>query len=239
MKKVFAVLAVLFIFSGAVFAGENDQYFTVEADAIVLVKPDKVVLGLGVFTKGKNLLETRKKNSAIVKKSIEYCKQCGISEKDIQTGYLNVRPEYRTYESSETNFTIEQRLTVVLEDISKYDEILTELLSFGVNRVNDVNFQINDVKKYRNEARKLAITAAKAKAEFLSKEAGFKLENIISMSDFTNEFYPRGGLLHSNVISQTIQADAGSIGGNFYDTFAPGMIPIIAKVALIYKVANK
>ena len=235
-KKIIAVLSVYFVFAGFVFAEDSNHYFTVEADAIVKVKPDKVVLDVGAISKGKNLAETKMKNADIIKKTIEYCKKQGIPEKDIQTDYLNIHPEYKNYDTYETHFIVVQRLTVILEDISKYDAVLTELLNFGINQVNNISFQVNDLKKYRNEARKLAIAAAKERAEYLSTEVGVKLGDIVNMSDYASNRYPRDISLSANVISQNISQASDFGESDSYDTLAPGMISVKANIVLTYEI---
>jgi uncharacterized protein YggE len=235
-NKIFMTLMLLFVLSGFSLAQDNKQYFKVEADAIVRVKPDKAVVDVGVISKGKNLADTKKKNADIIKKTIEYCKKSGIPEKNIQTDYLSIRPEYKSYDTYETYFIIEQRLTIILEELSKYDEVLTELLNFGINQVNSINFQVNDLKKYRNEARKLAIAAAKERAEYLSKEVGIKLGNIVNMSDYTSNWYPRIMSATANIMSQNVSQSVGSQGSDSYDTLAPGMVSVKANIGLTYEI---
>jgi uncharacterized protein YggE len=235
-NKFFFAAALSFIFASFVLADNGRQYFTVEADAIARAKPDKVVLDVGVITKGKNLAETKKKNSDIIKKAIEYCRKSGIEEKNIQTDYLNIRPEYRNYDTYETYFIVNQRLFVILEEISKYDEVIAQLLEFGINQVHNVAFQVNDLKKYRNEARKLAIAAAKERAKYLSEEAGIKLGNIINVSDYLGSGYQSSSAFAANAVSQNI-SDVGGSGNLFStDSLAPGMISVKANIILTYEI---
>lgn len=242
MKKIIlAALASFVVFTGAYASDNNKQYFTVEADAIVRVKPEKVVLNVGAVTRGKNLIETKKKNSDIIKKAIEYCKKAGIAEKNIQTDYLNLRPMYKDYDTYETSFYIEQNLCIILEDISKYDAVLTELINLGINQVNDIDFQVNDLKKYRNESRKLAIAAAKERAAFLAQEAGIKLGDIANITDQSRSWFPFGrfgGNMVSNV-SQNMMQSAGSGGGDVPETLALGMVSVKSNIVLTYEIKNK
>ena len=71
MKKgILTVLTSVFIFSGYVFAGEKFGTLTVEADAIVKAKPDKVVLSVGVVTRSADLMEAKNKIFNAVKKAV-------------------------------------------------------------------------------------------------------------------------------------------------------------------------
>ena len=95
MKKViFAAALGLFVFAGAgcnCCGNNNKQLFTVNADAIVNVAPDKVVINVGVISKGTNLAETRKRNAAIITKAIAYAKSIGVAEKDIESSKRKMR----------------------------------------------------------------------------------------------------------------------------------------------------
>jgi uncharacterized protein YggE len=245
MKKVFfASLVSAFIFTGICLADNNKQYFTVEADAIVRVKPDKVVLNVGIDKRGKNLGETKRKCSDILKKAIEYCKKEGIQEKNIQTDYINIRPVYKEYDNYETQYFVEQNISIILENVSKYDEFLTALIDLGINQVNYIDFQVNDLKKYRNESRKLAIAAAKERAAFLAQEAGFKLGDIVNLTDYSRNWFPFGRYGGANMlsnVSQNMAQSGGTDGGNSDnpDTLAPGMVSVKSNIVLTYEIKNK
>ena len=241
MKRIMLTICIIFTVSFA-FAQERENLFTVSADAIVRVKPDKVVLNIGIIAKGKNLLETKKTVSAAITKSIAYCKQQGIPEKNIGTNYVNIRPVYDDYRSiTELYYHIDQNISIILEDISKYDNILTQLLSFGMNQVLSVDFQVTELKKYRNEARRLAIRAAKERAEFLAAEAGIKLGEIRNINDQSSSWHPywmRGNSM-ANTSQNMQQSGGGESGSDDNGAFAPGMISVRADITLIYEIKNR
>ena len=154
------------------------------------VKPDRVVFGVGVITRSADLMEAKKKSFDAVKKAIEYCKKAGIAEKNIKTDYINIQPEWKNYEKLESTYVVEQNLSIILDDVSKYEEMITELLKTGMNNVGYVDFQTTELKKYKNESRKLAIEAAKERAEFLAGETGITLGKIINISDASISWFP-------------------------------------------------
>lgn len=238
LKNFLAVLAAsVFFASFAAAADNNKQYFTVEADAIVRVRPDKVVLSIGVEKRGKILTETKKKSTDIIRKAIEYSKKQGIPEKNIQTDYISIQPIYKDYDNDEKQYYVAQNISIILENVEKYDEFLTALLDLGINRVNYVDFQVNDLKKYRNESKKMAIAAAKERAAFLAQEAGFKLGNIVNLSDVSRSWFPFGNNMLSNVSQNMAQAGgAGQGSSDEPDTLAPGMVSIKSTIVLTYEI---
>ena len=236
MKKI-TCLILLVIMTYCGFAEEN-QIFTVTADAIVRVVPDKVVLRIGVETRGENLSAIRKTNFDIIKSTIEILKKNGVEDRYIGTDHVNIQTYYEDSRYRDLRFVISQSLTVIITDISKYDEILTEVVEAGINQVYSIEFQTDELKKFRYEARSLAIAAAKERAEFLAREAGFKLGKIINLRESTNNYYGlsrtsnRGGMSQSN-----IQIDSENSGeSDTSDTLAPGMISIRSDITLYYTV---
>lgn len=181
--RLAAVLCSVLLFSVAVFA-DNKDILTVKADAVVKAQPEKVVMEIGISTRGTDLLDTKKKNAEIVKKVVDYCVKNNITEQNIKSDFIRIQPIYKNYyEDKNPIYMVEQNLSITLLDVSKQDIVLTDLLGLGVNQVRSLDFQVNDMAKYRSEARKLAVGAAKKKAEELAAEAGIKLGKVNSISE--------------------------------------------------------
>lgn len=233
MRRIFLAVCVSFFMGSVAFAEMPLDSLVIGADAVVRVKPDKVVLNMAIISRGKNLRETKKTVSDIIKKSISYCRQQEIPEKNIGTNYIRISPEYSSQKSlSESYFEVEQSLSIILEDLSKYEDVVTALLDFGMNRIRSIEFQVTDLKKYRNEARRLAIAAAKERAEFLAAGAGIKLGRIRNISDQSRSFYPVG---YASNVSQNMQ-QGGSSSDSDLGSLAPGMISIRADIVLTYEI---
>ena len=216
------------------FASEN-QIFSVSADAIVRVVPDKVILQIGAETRGDKLTAVRQNNFDIIKNTIEILKNNGIEEKYIGTDRVDIGTYYEDNRYQNLRFIVRQSLTITVTNISEYDKILAEVVDAGINRVYGIQFQTDDLKKYRYEARSLAIAAAKERAEFLAREAGFKLGRVVNLRETTNDFYwrpdasDRGGMSQSMVQVQTDNENMGESA-----TLAPGMISIRSNITLYY-----
>ena len=237
-KSILTAFTLMLAISCLAFADKNSREFIVEADAIVKVKPDRVVFGVGVITRSADLMEAKKKSFDAVKKAIEYCKKAGIAEKNIKTDYINIQPEWKNYEKLESTYVVEQNLSIILDDVSKYEEMITELLKTGMNNVGYVDFQTTELKKYKNESRKLAIEAAKERAEFLAGETGITLGKIINISDASISWFPFGryrNIMSANIISQNTM-QSSSVSENMMDAVTVGMVSIHSQVVLTYEI---
>jgi len=236
MKKIILCFFGIIIMAYTVLADEN-QTFSVSADAIVRVSPDRVVLHIGAETTGEDLSLIRKTNFDIIKNAIEILKKQAIEDKYIGTDYVNISTWYERDDYRKIRFTVRQSLSVIITDISKYDRILTEVINAGINQVHSIEFQTAELKKYRYEARSLAIAAAKEKAEFLAREAGFQLGNIINLQESTNDYYWRPRNDRSGMSQSMSQVNTENAEGDS-DTLAPGMISITSNVRLYYNTKN-
>ena len=219
-------------------SADEKRTFAVAADAIVRVSPDRVVLNIGAETRGKNLNTVKNTNFGIIKKAVEILRKNGIEDKNIGTDYVDIDTRYDDRyddEDSKIRFTAGQSISVIITDVSKYDKILTDAINAGINQVHGIEFQTSELKKYRYEARSLAIAAAKEKAEFLAREAGFRLGNVVDLEESTNDYYWRPRNERGGMSQAMSQAYDGNTGGDS-DTLAPGMISIRSNVTLYYNV---
>jgi len=235
MKQVILIVFCLWgtsTFSQEINTAKNE--ISVTGEATVRVQPNQVILQLGAETRGKDLLKTKSKNSDIISKAIAYCKSKGIAEKHIQTDYIRMTPSYNYNSLGELNYyNVDQSLSITLEQMEIYEEILTELLKIGVNKVQGANFSTTDLKENRIKARKLAIEAAKEKAVFLASEVGIKLGKITNVSEYaTNNNYFE--LMSSAAMSQNVIQNIG--GDSTVQGLSVGMIPIRASITLTYQI---
>jgi uncharacterized protein YggE len=222
------------------------QIFSVSADAIVKVPPDKVVLNIGAETKGENLNRVKETNFDIIKNTLQILKKNGIEDKHIGTNYVDISTWYaREYEQESyknIRFTVSQSLSVILTDVSKYDKILTEVINIGINQVHNIEFQTSELKKHRYAARSLAIAAAKEKAEFLAHESGIRLGNVINLHEYTNDYswrpYRDRYGTSQNMSQSNFMLDSMESTESDSESLAPGMISIKSNITLYYNVAE-
>ena len=59
-----------------------------------------------------------------------------------------------------------------MSDPEKVEDLVTAVLQSGVNYIHGINFQSTEFKKYREQARELALNAAKEKAEKMAGALG-------------------------------------------------------------------
>lgn len=66
---------------------------SVSGGAELKVKPDEVHLHLGVETRHEHLNEAKRENDERVAMALAFLKQNNVKEENVQTDFMNVRPE--------------------------------------------------------------------------------------------------------------------------------------------------
>jgi uncharacterized protein YggE len=175
-----AVMALLFVFPARAqqeIRALADHTIKVSGDSEVKVVPDKAVIIIGVETLNKSMAEAKKQNDKQVKDIAEIAAHFGILPDEIGTDYINANPQYDYLEHEKRflGYRIRRPITVTLGDVSKFDSLMTDLLESGVTEIQNVQFQTTELRKYKDQARSMAIKAAFEKAQALASELGLKI----------------------------------------------------------------
>jgi uncharacterized protein YggE len=149
---------------------------TVKGDAEVLTAPDRFVITVGFDVQEKSLDaardESRARAAALMKVALDH----GIEERDLQSEQLSLQPRYEGYGhpggQQLIGYQAARGLTVTLHDLDRVEGLLYDMLAAGANRVDKVQFESSERIEKRNEARVLAVRAARAKAEAMAAELG-------------------------------------------------------------------
>jgi uncharacterized protein YggE len=189
LKATIIVGILIFSFSALWFVYEYTKSrpelrtFSVSGEGKEVVVPNIAEIRIGVISEGLDLTTLQKENSEKMNRIINFLKEKGIDEKDIQTENYSVSPKYDYSKPPYriVGYSISQNLKVKVRDLSKIGEILSQAVNYGANNVSGPNFTVDDKEVYLEKAREKAIKNAKEKAEKIAKTAGFKLGKIVSI----------------------------------------------------------
>lgn len=219
---------------------------TVTGEAVVNVKPDKVVISLGIETSDADISTAKLKNNEIMQKSVLVMKELGIPEKDVQTDYLSVQPRWKTESVRDTflGYFVRNTLIVTIADVAKLEDLVTRVLQSGVNYIHGIDFQTTELKKYREQARELALLAAREKAEKMAAVLGQSIaapiqinENSIgSSSSYLSSWNAWGYGRSLSLGASNTQVSVGpENAGDITSTIALGKLAIRANVSVIFE----
>ena len=188
--------------------------------AVVNVTPDRALIKLGVQSNGRSAKEAQKKNTDTITQVVNALKKLGVETKDISTDWYTVVPIYQDYDSLHIEgYRIYNTVEVTLRDVNKANDAIVAAFTAGANQVVDVQFYTSELRKYRDQAREAAMTAAREKAEALSTAAGSDVSCVLTINENTQSSFNYGGWWwygynsNSNVMTQNVVQNVEPGGG--------------------------
>ncbi|MCA1642095.1 MAG: SIMPL domain-containing protein [Acidobacteria bacterium] len=234
LKALLNVAALLLALAPHAAADDKPEprLITVTGEAEVLVVPDEVVFDLTVQTLNKELRLAKAQSDERLKKLIDLTRRFKVDPKDVQTDYIKLEPRYRGNDESRLfiGYSVRKDLVFTLRDVTRAEELLSEILESGITRVNGVRFQTSQLRKYRDQARASAIRAAQEKATALTAEIGQRIGKAYSIEETTA---PTRGYYAPNV--QNIIEMSGSEAPASEGTLSLGQIKVTARVTVRFE----
>ncbi len=194
MKKSKLILGTLLILATSAVAivavvmslkSNNEDRFSVNGSGTVYAKADIANINVGLKTNTKKTAaEATKDSTDKMNNIISELTNLGIEEKDIKTSGYNLSPVYNwTNDRGQEliGYEVTQTLTLKIRDLSKIGEVIAKTTEQGANQIGNISFTIDDEYELRNQARELAITKAKEKAQLIAEQSGMELGKIKSV----------------------------------------------------------
>jgi uncharacterized protein YggE len=221
-------------------ADEAPGTISVSGEAVLKVAPDEVLITLGVETYHKYLNAAKQDNDARVQRAIQLCERFGIESKYIQTDFISIEPHYRDGYWREVieGYYVRKSIVVTLRDLTVFDRFLTEVLDEGVNYVHGIEFRTIELRDYRDQARALAVNAAKEKAMAMAGELGLGVGNPQSIREEGISWWSGYGSswwgYRNGSLSQNVVQNMGDLPVELSGAIAPGQIAIRALVSITF-----
>jgi uncharacterized protein YggE len=212
----------------------------VTGSATINVIPDRALIQLGVQSNGATPTAAQFANSAAIQSVLKALQVRGVAAKDIATDVYVVEPVYEDYDSLYIKgYRINNVVAVTLRDVKMTGPVLVAALEAGANQVVDVEFYTSELRTYRDQARELAMKAAREKAQALATAASAQAGCVLSITENTWSYYNgwwHGGSPNSwaqNVV-QNAAASPGSRGAAGDEPISLGQVSVRAEVAVTF-----
>lgn len=183
--KFFLILAIIiFSFNSTASAEEKIPTISVNGEGVVEVAPDRATISLGVVTRDKDAAKVQSDNAKIASDIIKSISALGIDKKNIRTGNYSLHPLYRQDNNRRVadGYEANNTVTVIVDDLNLVGKVIDAALANGANNVDSLEFGIKDKSKLQNEAIRLAVRDARAKAEVVAAELGKNIIGVINVS---------------------------------------------------------
>ena len=238
MKLKFLVLIGLVcfgIFSAKAQTIETSRLSIIQTvgTAEIQVIPDTANLSLRVSKTDKNLVTAKTQTDENIAQIIALAKRFGIAATDVKTDYISVKEKYESVKESNNQliksvfvgYTVSKTLVVKLKDLSKFEDFFSEVVKIGVSDIGDVVFETSELRKYKDQARQMAVRAARQKAQLIAGEIGQTIGKAVSIEENDVDRYNNPSSNYSSNSFQNAESDDENVAA-----FSVGTITVKAQV---------
>ncbi len=209
--------------------------------AVVYVAPDRAMIQLGVQSNGTSPDSVHAENLRQIQRVINAVMALGVDAKDIATDHYIVTPVYSDYNSlTIIGYRINNTVSITLRNVALTDDVIMNALKVGANEVQDVQFYTSELRRFRDQARDLAMKAAGEKAQALASSAKAQAGCVLSVTENSISHYygswqgSRGSVNWTQNVAQNSSSAAGDFTLGDESPVSLGQIAIQAQVNVSY-----
>ena len=169
---------------------DSSRSIQVSGTAVVNVRPDRALVQLGVQSNGRSAKEAQASNSATINAVTRALRKLGIDSKDITTDWYTIEPLYEDYDSLHIKgYRIHNIIQITVRDVDKTNDAIVAAFQAGANQVENAEFYTSELRKYRDQAREMAMKAATEKAKALATSAGTDTSCVLTINENTWSYF--------------------------------------------------
>ena len=209
------------------------NHVAVSGHAEVKIRPDEVVFDVTIQNFSKELRQAKALTDEKIRGLTELVKRHGVAESDTQTDYVKLEPRFKGNDDTRSflGYWVRKDLVFTLRDVTRAEALLSALMDFGLWRINSITFQTSQLRKFRDQARDLAMKAAQEKAAALAAAVGQRIGRAYTIREDFDQ--PRGAA--QNVMSNYTARVERDSGDSSDGTLAIGTISVSATVSVKFE----
>jgi len=196
----------------------------------VTLEPDIATFSIQVSEKGETTKEAQRAANEKMGVLLSVLRANGTAEKDLKTTAITLRPSYIWVENKQVleAQVAAQTLSVTVRDLAKLGTIIDELATVSNISLNSIVLDKEDKREGMEEARRLAVANARAKADLYAREAGMEVSNVVTISEYSsvsNPYNPR----------MKVMAMASEAAYDMATEIPAGTLTLTATLSVIYE----
>ena len=185
-----AGVALLFSAEHSAHADERVRMITVQGVGVTSATPDMAEVSAGALTRSSTAAQALAANNAALAQVLKLVKDMAIDMRDVQTSGFSLNPIYERRPRNDGNSTrppaiigyqVSNNVSIKIRKINELGEFLDKLAAAGANQIRGISFGLSERESLLDEARRNAITNARAKADLYAGEAGVSLGEVIEI----------------------------------------------------------
>lgn len=232
------VMLAAMVYSAKVMASDLPPIRTISTngEAAVYVVPDEVVLYFGVRTSDGMLDRAQSLNEMKSGGFLKAMKDIGIEDKNVQAEAMTMDVVYRSNEVAVEGYRATRLYAVRLKDVKLFEKVVNAGLKGGANMFEGFDYLSSDVRKFKDQARDMAIKAAQEKAVDLARALKCSVGAPETITENSSGYFfhgsrSRGFGALSGMQNRVQEADSGPING---EVLPMGQIAISASVTVVF-----
>jgi uncharacterized protein YggE len=237
MRNIAFIAALPWILLGTLARAQEEKPRTITSSgqAVMFVVPDEVTVSFGVETYDPSLDKSKGENDRLSTSLVKAIKGLGVEDKYIQADTINIAVRARNSEKPSEGidgYQARRSYLVRLRDVKLFEKLIDVALKNGANRIYGLEYRTSQLRKYRDESRKMAIKAAREKAVALSSELECKIGKPRTISEQSSSFYCSGD--NNSLLANNVVPEPAPDGGDAGQTMPVGQIAIRADVNVVF-----
>lgn len=227
---VFIVLAVVAV--GKFNTNEKEHTISVSGTDFKNVDPNKAEIQFTISTKSASAAEAQSKNAEIFDRSKQELLHLGFEEKDIETTYFSVGPEYqynpKTGESTIIGYKADHSVKLTTNDIQSVGKVLDTITSSGVDKIDYIQFGLDDAAQssVKQELISGAVNNAYEKASAMASSTHTMIKGVSAVTENSYDYPPIR--FSADQLEMTKSASPAST------ELSPGQIKVTVSVGVVY-----
>jgi len=156
--------------------------------------PDLARISAGVVSQAPTAVVALAANSTQMTRVLAALRRSGIAERDIQTSSVSLSPSYRYADNQApvlTGYQASNQVTIRFREIARAGAILDTLVREGANQIAGPSLEVERPGPALDEARVLALRAARARADIYAGAAGLRVARILSITENGGDYRPQ------------------------------------------------
>ena len=184
------------------FALADETKLTVTGNGSVTVTADCVTITLGVEETAKEVAEAQNSVNTRINAIYDGLLAAGLESKEIGTDSLSINAEY-DYPSRGNpklrGYTARSTLKIQTDKLDQAGAYIDAAFAAGANTLDYIRFSARNTEEAQQQALRLAVQQARAKAETLADASGLKIASVVSIEEETSAYGGYGsGAIYTN-----------------------------------------
>ena len=188
---------------------------------VAIGEPDIAVLNVGVQAIEDTVTEARNEAALAIGRLLTTLGEVGVADDDIETLRFNVQPRYEYEDNVQTltGYQVTNSLSVTIRNLDNVGTIIDGAVVAGGDaaRIDSIRFEVEDGTALEDQARRLAIADAIAKADLYAELTGVSRGTLMSISESSFSPFPQTARVSFAMAADAFESSAPTqvIAGEF------------------------